>query len=708
MEKGKTDLFTYLEVIWRRKWLALAILAVSIASTLFHTLRVVPVYRATTTLIVDTSAEAALLEPRLFWFLEPSEITKHGEILKSRSMAKVVAQNLPQDLLERLPRKDEEGLASWLRHSISIDTDKNAQIIRISVQAGDPEIAARLANLAAESYQSYNLTQSRAAVTAMREFIEEQLRLSEERLNRTEHDLQKFKESEAILSLDQEITNRIEGQVQFQTAYQQVKIERQTTEKRLSYLKEQIERERSGLVAQLEASSSPLLENLRSNLTHLELARANLILQGFSEENPKIKVLDSQMVQAKENLRREADLFIPSEDGGGLARLKSLSESVFSLRIDLEGQKAREMALKETLKGYEQKLKTLPAKERAMARLVLNSEVNEKIYLMLSEKKEEARIREAGRVATIRIIDEALPPSSPIKPKKKRDLAIGVLVGLLLSVGLSFLLEYVDTSVKSPDDLERVAKLSPLAAIPNLNSRGFLPLIRASRKGLGQYLLTNMPLKSRAADAFRILRTNLQYVSVDHPVSSLLVTSPGLEEGKSLIATNLSIALAQMGSKTVLVDADLRRPVIHKVFGIDREPGLTELIVGGKGVTTAMHSTSVENLYCLSAGSVPPNTADILNSKAAERVYDELNREFDFIIYDTAPVLLVADTPILATKVRDVILVAKAKTTSRMALEDALKTLSGLKVRLLGVVLNGLERGVRYGRYYHHYYHHQD
>lgn len=708
MEKGKIDFTTYLELIWRRKWPALGILVLTIASTAFYTSRIVPVYRATTTLIVDTSAEAALLDPRsFFWFWQPSETAKHAEILSSRNLARVVAQNIPEDLLGKLPTRSVEGIASLIHSSTKVEIDKNSDMIRVSVRARDAKIAAQLANLIAETYRDYNLTQRRAAVTAMREFIEEQLKVSETRLNAAEEALQKFKESQAIVSLSAQIGTHIDNQAQFETAYQQARIERQTIEKRLSYVNELIEGESAGLVAQLDDVSSPLIESLQNTLTQLEVERANLILQGFSEESPKVQAIDSQIVQAKENLRKELSLFIPTQDGvNSMGRLETLLESAFKLRTELQGQAARERALREVVKRYDKGLKVLPSQERTMARLTLDSEVNQKIYMLLSEKREEARIQEAGKLPIIRILDEARPPWSPIEPKRKRNLAMGFLLGFFLSIGMSFAIDYLDTSIKGPSDLEGIAQVSTLASIPDLNQRRILP-IRRRREDLAKYMLTNIPAKSGGADAFRVLRTNLQYVSVDRPIGSFLVTSPAIGEGKSLISMNLAIALAQMGSKTILVDADLRRPILHRAFHFQSTPGLTELIIDEKSLEETVRRTDVENLYCLTCGSIPPNSADLLNSKAAERVYAKLGDEFEFVVYDTAPVLAAADTPILAAKIGDVILVAKARTTSKPVLEGALKTLSGLKTRLLGIVLNGLERGPRYSRYYYHYYHYK-
>ncbi len=705
MEKGRIDLSTYVDVLWRRKWPAIAILVLTVASAAFYTSRIVPIYRATTTMIVDTSSEAALLDPRsFFWFWQPSETAKHAEILTSRSLARVVARNMPEGLRSKLPGVDEEGMASIVQSSTHIETDKNSDMIRVSVRARDRTVAAELANLIAETYRNYNLTQRRAAVTAMREFIEEQLTVAENRLNAAEEALQQFKESQAIVSLRTQIGSRIENQANFETAYQQARIERESLEKRLAYLNDQIEGEGSGLAAQLDDVSSPVIESIKNTLTELEVERANLMLQGLSDDSPKVKAIDSQIVQAKENLKKEAALFIPSQDGvNPMGRLETLLESAFSLNVDLEGQRAKENALKEVVDRYDRALKVLPSQERTMARLTLDSDVNQKIYMLLSEKREEARIQEAGKLPIIRIIDEARPPYSPIEPKKKRNLAMGFMLGLLLSVGACFGLEYLDTSIKSPADLEMISDASTLATIPDLNQKGIVPLRR--KVDLGNLMLTRMPAKSRGADAFRVLRTNLQYVSVDKPIGALLVTSPTVGEGKSLVSMNLAIALAQMGSKTLVVDADLRRPVLHKAFGVRKEPGLTELIVDKGELNEIVRRTDVENLYCLSCGSIPPNSADLLNSKAAEKVYGELADEFDFVIYDSAPVLAAADTPILATKIEDVILVTKARLTSKPALEGALKTLAGLKANLLGIVLNGLERGPRHGRYYYYYYH---
>ncbi|MEO0108811.1 MAG: CpsD/CapB family tyrosine-protein kinase, partial [candidate division WOR-3 bacterium] len=221
---------------------------------------------------------------------------------------------------------------------------------------------------------------------------------------------------------------------------------------------------------------------------------------------------------------------------------------------------------------------------------------------------------------------------------------------------------------------------------------------------LTSHLLTHADPESSGAEAFRMLRTSVTFAGLDRPLKTILITSPGPGEGKSTVAVNLATVLAQSGSRTLLIDADLRRPVLHTVFNRRKKPGLTDLILSGRPVDGIAFATGVDSLFCLASGTIPPSPADVLNSGAANSLLERLSREYDHLVIDSPPVLVAADAAILAARADATVLVVRASRTSLEALEHARRNLLSTGARLLGLVLNGTRTSRHSGSYYYRYH----
>jgi len=219
-------------------------------------------------------------------------------------------------------------------------------------------------------------------------------------------------------------------------------------------------------------------------------------------------------------------------------------------------------------------------------------------------------------------------------------------------------------------------------------------------------LITHLDPKSPVSEAYRTLRTNLQFSKIDHKLKTLLVTSSGPKEGKSTTAANLAIALAQVGQKVVLVDADLRRPVVHSIFGMEKDEGVTNYLMETIPYEKILKKTFHENLFVIPSGVLPPNPSELLASKSMEAMMQKLQQDFEVIIFDSPPVIAVTDAAILSTKVDGTILVVNSGNTNRDALARGNALLESVDAKLLGVLLNGVNVEGMYGSYYYYYYHH--
>jgi succinoglycan biosynthesis transport protein ExoP len=303
-------------------------------------------------------------------------------------------------------------------------------------------------------------------------------------------------------------------------------------------------------------------------------------------------------------------------------------------------------------------------------------------------------------VNVLTVIEQASLPTAPIGPNWTMQVLLAAAIGLILAVGAAFLIEYLDDTLKSPDEVARTTGLTTLGAIT-----------RISGDNPAEKLITVRHPKSPISEAYRAMRTNLQFSSLDHPLKSLVVTSPNPVEGKSTTLANLGVVMAQAGKSVVLVDSDLRRPMLHKIFQVPNKEGLTDvLLMDEPQVDGHLQETGVENLRVLTSGPLPPNPSEMLGSQKMHRLIERLVAEADVVVFDTPPSLPVTDATVLATQADGVLIVADAGKTRRAAARQAVDNLQQVGANVLGTALNRLSprRSGHYYYYYYYYYYAED
>jgi tyrosine-protein kinase Etk/Wzc len=580
---------------------------------------------------------------------------------------------------------------------------RETDIIQLRASASSPAGAAALANAYLRAYQDYNLEQNRTDVTAIRQFIEGQLGVVRARLDSSERRLEAFKQKSHVVDLDAETKGIITQQSDLAVTWHQAQTEAEGIDAQLAHVRTRVARDSRNVGGQLENISSPLVSSLKANLDQLEVEKANLFIQGFSENSTRIQNLTRQIADTRQQLAAEAEKLVNQKDFlDPVSGLKALYESQLTLETDLAATRAREGVLAAAMTGYDGALSRLPQAEREFAQLSRDVETDRRVYSLLSERYEEARIQEVGRIPAIRTVDSA-HGARKVKPNIPANVMLGLMLGVALALGAGLGVEYFDTSVHSPRDLERRG-LSVLAGIPALTDRK-LRLAAGSATGrVASHLISSTDSGSSAAEAFRMLRTSMQFAGLDRPMHTIVVTSPGPAEGKSTVATNLATVLAQSGHRTLLLDADLRRPVLHSVFHRRKKPGFTDMVLLGNPDRDAIFPTGVENLSCLPSGTIPPGPADVLNSSATAALLARLGAEYDYVVIDSPPVLVAADTAILTAKADATILVVRAGKTSTEAIEHARQVLHQAGARVAGFVVNGIKHAGRYGRDSYYYY----
>jgi len=401
----------------------------------------------------------------------------------------------------------------------------------------------------------------------------------------------------------------------------------------------------------------------------------------------------------------------------------SASQEIFNRiveqEVEVHSSRSRASEYKKLVDKMSSRLTALPFQTLQYARLERDLRLNENLYLTMKQKYEESRITEAGQMGKVRILDPALV-AQKAKPNKKMNLILGMVLGIGIGFGYAFLREFLDNTVKAVEHLERKG-LVILGIIPDMinKSTKISPrkTVKPSKGGndFKRRLITFEDPKSPISESYRSLRTNVSYASsLDKKIKSILISSSQPGEGKSTTTANLAIAFAQLRKKTLLVDADLRKPVQHNVFGHARGPGLSEYLVGEvEQLDSIIHQTKVENLSILTAGGLPPNPSELLGSESMSKLVEQLEAEWDIVLFDSPPIVAVTDASTISREIDAIALVVKAGHTERTAVDRALDMIKSVNAPLIGAILNSASQeslGGKYAYYYsyYNYYYHSE
>ena len=753
----------YLRVLYRGRWIiAIAFLA-TVLATAYFTFTTEPIYEASATVMIKE--EGSGVSDMLFGgvasaFRRETEINNQVQILKSRTLAEAVIRrlqrspyadklrilgNVPEDVRRSFnpvsaamgivsglfSRKNQQApepsgdelvsvLAEELQKRIKISPVRDTDMIHIKFDAPSPFEAAYVTNAIAQTYREQNIEESRAEVKQVKEFLEGQLPAIKRQLESAEERLKQYQEEKGVYALDKETEKLVEQISEADALYEEAVTDLKANEKRLAYVDSLLKASKANIDVDAIASE-PYLQQIRTQIAELEVKRSayisHLIENGvYRKDDPQLQEYDRLLEQLNQKFQQEVAKVAAAEMPDPLAVSSDVFKSKIEIEAELRSLRPRVKALKVIRDRYRQRLESVPAKALELARLKREALVNEKIYTMMQEKYEESRITEVGQLGKVRIVDAARQPRIPVKPKKKLNLMLAGIIGLMLGVGIAFVIEYMDNSIRSPEEVERLG-LPLLGTIPVIaeeeegeKGNGRLKLRPGALNGdeeaqqLSRRLVAHFRPKSPISEAYRTVRTNIQYSRPDEPIRSLLVTSPGPGEGKSTTAANLAITFAQLGYKTLLIDADLRRPVMHRVFDLDRNKGLTNCLVGREKLDDVVNVTQIENLYVLTCGPLPPNPSEMLGSEAMRRLLGEAVEKFEAVVLDSPPVLAVTDAAVMSTEADGAVLVVRAGKTDRHAAVRAYESLRKVGANVIGGLLNGVRVENLYGSYYYYYH----
>jgi len=723
------DLREYWRVLVKRRWVIASVLAIIVVASLLSTILMIPEYRSTATIQITPPNSQILDYGNLTsegtgYYGQQQFYATQNQILASRDLAEAVVRaegveqhpeltgairqrsligelkSLPSVIRRAFsPRRTAQissqadpeaqrerrvrAAAGALRGRISIDPIRNSNLVRVSVSAFDPQFAARMANAIVTEYTRSTMQRRFQAGNQAREFLEDELADMRIQLERADQALLDFAQRNQVADLDQRVEMATSTLNDLNKRLSNVETELVT----LGSYKTMIERGQAADINMVNESGE--IRALRQQRAQMATEYASLS-QRFKEDYPTLVELRNQMDTISDQIAEERTLAIR----GILSRFNSLTAEAESLRDAIETRESGILALNQ--QGVQYNI------------LKRDFETNRELYDGLLQRMKEIGVAAGVQENNIAVIDEALPAGGPFKPNLSRNLTLAIVLGLMAGVGLALVLEFFDSSVHRTEDLEALTGRPVLGLVPMVKAkqmRADNPNMALPDRAVGHYSAKHP--KSSVSEAFRSLRTSLMFSTPEGMPKTILITSPGPGDGKTTTAINLATVMAQNGSRVLLIDADLRKPRLHRDFGKPQSPGLTNRIAGTQSEgneTASIFSTDVEGLFVMPSGNQAPNPAELLSSERMTKIIAMNARAFDHVIIDTAPMLGLADSMVLSRLVDGVIVVASAGKTAKDSIKTSMRRLMQVRAPLLGVVLNAVDLDSPDYAYYSSYY----
>jgi capsular exopolysaccharide synthesis family protein len=546
-----------------------------------------------------------------------------------------------------------ETVQNFQKEVKAAEVGKKTNVIAVSYRNRNPELARDVVNELVQAYLDKGVAMKAEEATRTVGFVEEQLKGVKGELEGAEQKLEAYKSATGVVQLDAEAQTLIQTLSDAEKQKAELTLHRKQIEFALSSLK--AARIRGVVYSPSLTEDDPVVASLATKLSELEVQKKGL-LTDTTEGHPNAKILQGEIDEVQRKLQATYETALKNA---------AKQETTVSAQIAV----------------YDGQLKKLPVAERDLARLMRVNKVNSDIFTFLLQKHEEARIAKASTINNISIVDPAITADKPVSPKKAKNLLLGIVVGLMGGVGLCFFQEYLDDSLKDPEEAKRHLALPLLAMIP------YIP-----KKEGNQAMISHHAPKSSSSEAFRSLRTALHFSALKKEKQVMLITSSLAGEGKSTVACNLAITFAQTGAKVLIVDCDLRRSTLHEKLGADHGAGLTELLAGDIATAAALHATGIEGLDFLRAGTVPPNPAELLGSETMSEFITEMRAKYDYIIIDAPPVLAVTDAPVLTAVADLVIMVLEAGRVPVKAAKRTREMLQAVAAPVAGIVVSDKKR----------------
>ncbi|HLJ41177.1 MAG TPA: polysaccharide biosynthesis tyrosine autokinase [Candidatus Acidoferrales bacterium] len=711
------NLRAYWKIIGKRRWTIAVVLAAVLTVVLIATVKQKPVYEAKALLEMEQTNPNIVSVQELFQSANTTDnyLETQYKILQSDSVARDVIRQLhldqdsefnpgkgqrvqngnvttSADVME-LPTdaKHEQTVLARFEERLSVSPVQRSALVRVSFDSRDPQLAAKAVNTLAESYIEENLQTHWQATQKASAWMASQLVGLKAKLEKSEDDLQHYAQGNGLLYLESDkgqTENIVDERLrQLQDELTQAQADR--------YQKESLYKLAEGgdYGALPGVFDNKLTQDLTDRLADLERQQAELAPE-FKAGYPKMEEVQSQIERTKQLLTQER------------------GEATRHIGDEFFAAVRREVLVNQAFNEQRAQANVVAAKSVQYSILRREVDTNKQLYDGLLQRLKEAGVSAGLKASNIRVVDPAMPPTSPVKPRVALNLVLGLVLGVAGGVTLAFVQERMDNTLKSPDDIENFLRMPALGAIPSRRDiargrnghRGALQERDAAARSDGQLVTFEREdrngwvrvdakslERSDLCEAFRGLRTSVLLSIAGRPPRSLAFISAEASEGKTTICSNLGITLAQLGKRVLIIDGDMRRPNIHDFFHVREGAGLVNYLAGDEGWRGLVRATGSKGLDCLICGTTPPNPSELLSSERMQVLVQEAMTEYNFVLLDSPPLLDVTDGRILTTLVEGSVLVVNGGATTREKVQRAQVCVTEVGAHLIGAVLNNMD-----------------
>jgi polysaccharide biosynthesis transport protein len=737
-EEKEIHLRDYWRVIWKRRWMIIAAFLVAVTFMVVKTITTEPVYRGTATIQINIENPQIVDFKEIFtvnmWAMDYYQ-TQY-RILESRNLARRVVQKLrlwdhpeflpgPPGAFQKLksgifsPLRDfVRSLKSWTTSSKSAPPDqpavsnsevseierdapyisallarlhiepiKESRLVRINFEGHHADLAGQVPNVLAEEYIQLSLDSRVSSTEQAKEWLGKQLEDLKAKVENAEEALQAFGSKNDIISLDNNDNVTLRRLSELNDALAKAEAERMAKEALYKQIRQEKDVTFDAVPAVLE---NKLIQELKQNYIQLE-GQYMRLSETFKPSYPEMVRLKNQMDVTQKRLVLEVSRIIASIKNEYEAAVRK--ESL--LRAAFEQQKGRALEMQQKSIQYNI--------------LKREADTNKDLYKSLLQRMKEVGVSAGFNASNVQLVDRSETPRGPYMPNRNRNILLAAVIGLFLGVGLAFFFEHLDNTVKTPEDVEQFLRLPSFGVVPEIScerEKGRISIRKSSSgKSYPVELVTCHSPRSLLSEAYRNIRTSLLLSFSEQPPKKIAVTSPNPLEGKTTTLVNTAISLSQTGARVLIIDGDMRKPRIHKIFGNGNGAGLSNFLSGNAKLWSVIRRSEIQNIYYIPAGSIPPNPAELLGSNLFRDMVQALAERFDHILIDAPPVVGFADSVILSSVVDGVMLVVTGGRTPKIALQRAKDALLQVNAKILGVVINRVNiHQADYNDYYYRYY----
>ncbi|MGR3294321.1 MAG: GumC family protein [Candidatus Scalindua sp.] len=709
MAEYDLNLRDYTRILRKRKFIIIfSTVMLGFFSLFFATLiKPIPLYKATSSVKVDSSSTMAGLYIETITYSDADTLETQSAIITSIPVVELVAKDMglvDKELSSEDVRNDPEllNIVLDLKGKLSTLVEGDTNIINISAVSEDPKFSQTIANSTARMFQLANIMEKNRRNIDAKRFIETRLTDVGNRLQTAQKRLKTLRQEKRFVTMEIHIAQTVRRLEEAEIKHKEAKKRLEDNELLIEHLKVQRSLPKEKIKGFYADTMNPIFSSLNNRLAELR-SRRDILLLDYTKNHPEVQRIDLEIDNTTENMLKN----LTSEKG-------KLEEIVKLTAKEMKEQTAEYRSLPEI--GFD------------LADIEMDIQNNQLLFAELESKHQEVLIKEAEKIQEITIIRPALEPTLPVNPPTTvATTIVGTVIGFILGVVMAFVRETLDTSIGAIEDIEAFLGVPVVGIIPFMGAEEIMDTLLQKRDleqpeevlELNARLVSHFAPKSTMAESFRAMRTGVEFIINDRKLKCLSFTSTTIREGKTTIVSNFAMTMAQIGKKVLLVDGDMRKPMTNTIFGIEREPGLSDVILGNynwdeviktdtdimmgkmgmEDITTT--APGINNLNIITSGLIPPNSTELLNSARMSEILSQMKEAYDIVLFDSTPVLPSTDAVVLAAKMDGVVMINQVGQIARGALKRAKAQLDNAKANIIGVVLNGLkpETGREYKDY---------